>query len=50
MSIVELRTAVLAKNDGLAAALRADLAAAGTVAVNLLSSPRPPEAILRSWC
>jgi len=37
--IVELRTAVLAKNDGLAAALRADLAAAGTVAVNLLSSP-----------
>ncbi|HEX2807724.1 MAG TPA: hydrogenase nickel incorporation protein HypB [Kineosporiaceae bacterium] len=39
MSIVELRTAVLAKNDGLAAALRADLAAAGTVAVNLLSSP-----------
>jgi hydrogenase nickel incorporation protein HypB len=39
MSIIELRTAVLAKNDGLAAALRADLAAAGTVAVNLLSSP-----------
>lgn len=39
MSLVELRTAVLAKNDGLAAALRADLAAAGTVAVNLLSSP-----------
>jgi hydrogenase nickel incorporation protein HypB len=39
MSIVELRTAVLAKNDGLAAALRADLRAAGTVAVNLLSSP-----------
>jgi hydrogenase nickel incorporation protein HypB len=37
--IVQLRTAVLAKNDGLAAALRADLAAAGTVAVNLLSSP-----------
>jgi hydrogenase nickel incorporation protein HypB len=39
MSIVELRTAVLAKNDGLALALRADLAAAGTVAVNLLSGP-----------
>jgi hydrogenase nickel incorporation protein HypB len=39
MSLVELRTAVLAKNDDLAAALRADLAAAGTVAVNLLSSP-----------
>lgn len=37
--IVELKTAVLAKNDGLAAALRADLRAAGTVAVNLLSSP-----------
>jgi hydrogenase nickel incorporation protein HypB len=37
--IVELHTAVLAKNDGLAAALRADLLAAGTVAVNLLSSP-----------
>jgi len=39
MSIVELRTAVLAKNDDLAAALRADLAAAGTVVINLLSSP-----------
>ncbi|HEY6798524.1 MAG TPA: hydrogenase nickel incorporation protein HypB [Kineosporiaceae bacterium] len=39
MSIIELRTAVLAKNDDLAAALRLDLAAAGTVAVNLLSSP-----------
>ncbi|HEY6796754.1 MAG TPA: hydrogenase nickel incorporation protein HypB [Kineosporiaceae bacterium] len=39
MSVVELRTAILAKNDDLAAALRADLAAAGTVAVNLLSSP-----------
>ncbi len=39
MSIVELRTAVLAKNDHLAAALRSDLAAAGAVAVNLLSSP-----------
>jgi hydrogenase nickel incorporation protein HypB len=36
---VDLRQAVLAKNDGLAAALRADLAAAGTVAVNLMSSP-----------
>jgi hydrogenase nickel incorporation protein HypB len=39
MTVVELRTAVLAKNDALAAALRDDLAAAGTVAVNLLSSP-----------
>lgn len=39
MSIVDLRTAVLAKNDHLAAALRADLAAAGAAAVNLLSSP-----------
>ena len=39
MSIVELKTAVLAKNDHLAAALRSDLAAAGAVAVNLLSSP-----------
>ena len=39
MSIVELRTAVLAKNDHLAAALRDDLAAAGAAAVNLLSSP-----------
>jgi hydrogenase nickel incorporation protein HypB len=39
MSLIELRTAVLAKNDDLAAALRADLAAAGAVAVNLLSSP-----------
>jgi hydrogenase nickel incorporation protein HypB len=37
--IVELRTAVLAKNDGLAAALREDLRAAGTAAVNLLSGP-----------
>jgi hydrogenase nickel incorporation protein HypB len=36
---VDLRQAVLAKNDGLAAALRADLAAAGTAAVNLMSSP-----------
>ncbi len=39
MSLVELRTAVLAKNDHLASALREDLRAAGTVAVNLLSSP-----------
>lgn len=39
MSLIELRTAVLAKNDSLAEALRADLAVAGTVAVNLLSSP-----------
>lgn len=39
MSLIELRTAVLAKNDALAEALRADLAAAGTIAVNLLSSP-----------
>lgn len=36
---VDLRQAVLAKNDGLAAALRADLTAAGTAAVNLMSSP-----------
>ncbi|MGF1647814.1 MAG: GTP-binding protein, partial [Kineosporiaceae bacterium] len=36
---VDLRQAVLAKNDDLAAALRSDLAAAGTVAVNLMSSP-----------
>jgi hydrogenase nickel incorporation protein HypB len=39
MAVVDLRTAVLAKNDTLAEALRGDLAAAGTVAVNLLSSP-----------
>lgn len=39
MSLIELKTAVLAKNDALAEALRADLAAAGTIAVNLLSSP-----------
>ncbi len=37
--LVELRTAVLAHNDDLARALRADLAAAGAAAVNLLSSP-----------
>ena len=39
MSIVELKTAVLAKSDHLAAALRDDLAGAGAAAVNLLSSP-----------
>ncbi len=39
MSLVELRSAVLAKNDDLAAALRRDLAKAGTVAVTLLSGP-----------
>ncbi|MDH2390828.1 hydrogenase nickel incorporation protein HypB [Streptomyces sp. HNM0663] len=36
---VELREAVLAKNDDLAAGLRAELAARGVTAVNLLSSP-----------
>lgn len=36
---VDVRTAVLAKNDGLAAELRADLAARRVTAVNLLSSP-----------
>jgi hydrogenase nickel incorporation protein HypB len=39
VSIIRLRAAVLAKNDGLAQALREDLRAAGAVAVNLLSSP-----------
>ena len=39
MTTIQLRTAVLAKNDSLAAALRQDLAAAGAIAVNLLSSP-----------
>ena len=39
MSLVELKAAVLAKNDGLAEALRADFAANGLVAVSLLSSP-----------
>ncbi len=39
MTTIALRTAVLAHNDGLAAALRDDLAAGGAVAVNLLSSP-----------
>ncbi len=36
---VDLRHAVLAKNDGLAAELRADLTARGMTAVNLMSSP-----------
>ncbi|MBW1601928.1 hydrogenase nickel incorporation protein HypB [Streptomyces sp. JJ66] len=36
---VDLRHAVLAKNDGLAASLRADLAGRGVTAVNLMSSP-----------
>jgi hydrogenase nickel incorporation protein HypB len=36
---VDVRTAVLAKNDGLAAELRADLAERRVTAVNLLSSP-----------
>ncbi len=39
MTLLDLKTAVLAKNDGLAAALRADFAAAGLTAVSLLSSP-----------
>ncbi|GHH86794.1 hypothetical protein GCM10018793_60100 [Streptomyces sulfonofaciens] len=37
--VVDVRQAVLAENDTLAAALRASLAARGTVLVNLLSSP-----------
>jgi len=37
--VVDLRAAVLAHNDGLAAALREDLRHAGAVAVNLLSGP-----------
>ncbi|GHJ42549.1 hydrogenase nickel incorporation protein HypB [Streptomyces sp. TS71-3] len=37
--VVDVRQAVLAENDTLAAALRADLAARGTVLVNLMSSP-----------
>ncbi|MFJ2865795.1 hydrogenase nickel incorporation protein HypB [Kitasatospora sp. NPDC087314] len=36
---VDLRQAILARNDGSAGELRAALAARGTVAVNLLSSP-----------
>ena len=39
MTTISLKAAVLAKNDSLAAALRADLAAVGAIAVNLLSSP-----------
>jgi len=39
MAVIDLKRAVLAKNDALAGALRSDLAGAGTVAVNLLSSP-----------
>ncbi|MEV6317757.1 hydrogenase nickel incorporation protein HypB [Streptomyces sp. NPDC051776] len=37
--VVDLQQAVLAKNDGLAAALREDLAQRGVTVVNLLSSP-----------
>ncbi|MFD9306959.1 hydrogenase nickel incorporation protein HypB [Streptomyces sp. NPDC060048] len=37
--VVDLKQAVLAKNDSAAHALRADLTARGTVTVNLLSSP-----------
>ncbi|MEU7556212.1 hydrogenase nickel incorporation protein HypB [Streptomyces sp. NPDC044571] len=37
--VVDLKQAVLAKNDSLAQSLRADLAARGTTVVNLLSSP-----------
>ncbi|AZM87408.1 hydrogenase accessory protein HypB [Streptomyces sp. W1SF4] len=37
--VVDLRQAVLAKNDGAAQALREELTARGTVVVNLLSSP-----------
>ncbi|MEW1632843.1 hydrogenase nickel incorporation protein HypB [Streptomyces sp. NPDC093801] len=37
--VVDLRQAVLAKNDGAAQALRAALTARGTAVVNLLSSP-----------
>ncbi|MFF6998905.1 hydrogenase nickel incorporation protein HypB [Streptomyces sp. NPDC008313] len=36
---VDVRQAVLAKNDGLAAGLRADLSRRGVTAVNLMSSP-----------
>jgi len=39
VTTISLKAAVLAKNDSLAAALRADLAAVGAIAVNLLSSP-----------
>ncbi|MGK5545871.1 hydrogenase nickel incorporation protein HypB [Streptomyces sp. URMC 127] len=37
--VVDVRQAVLAKNDALAGALREELAGRGTVVVNLLSSP-----------
>lgn len=37
--VVDVRQAVLAKNDALAAGVRADLAARGTALVNLMSSP-----------
>jgi len=37
--LVDLNRAVMARNDELARALREDLAAAGTVAVNLMSAP-----------
>jgi hydrogenase nickel incorporation protein HypB len=37
--VVDVRQAVLAKNDGLAAGLRRELAGRGITAVNLLSSP-----------
>ncbi|WP_371679887.1 hydrogenase nickel incorporation protein HypB [Streptomyces sp. NBC_01276] len=37
--VVDLQQAVLAKNDGAARALRAELASRGTAVVNLLSSP-----------
>ncbi|MET9571758.1 hydrogenase nickel incorporation protein HypB [Streptomyces virginiae] len=37
--VVDLRQAVLAKNDGVAQALREELTARGTTVVNLLSSP-----------
>ncbi|MEV4611366.1 hydrogenase nickel incorporation protein HypB [Kitasatospora sp. NPDC049258] len=37
--VVELKQSVLARNDGCALALRTELAARGTVVVNLLSSP-----------
>lgn len=37
--VIDLQQAVLAKNDGCAQRLRADLAARGTTVVNLLSSP-----------
>lgn len=39
MTTIQLKKAVLAHNDSLAAALREDLASVGAIAVNLLSSP-----------